>query len=90
MVYVDTLFMAALRNASQLEFCAMSQQTNRLVSMKVVMQMTSLSRSEIARREKAGKFPMRVRLSSHPRGRVAFLERSVQDWISQQVSECSS
>lgn len=64
----------------------MSEQTDRLVNLKVVMQMTSLSRSEIARREELGKFPKRVHLSAHPRGRKAWVEREVQDWIDRHIS----
>lgn len=65
----------------------MPLKTDRLISLKAVMQMTSLSRSEIARREEAGRFPIRVRLSPHPRGRVAFLEREVLAWIWKRVTE---
>jgi predicted DNA-binding transcriptional regulator AlpA len=64
-------------------------QAERLMSMKVVQQMTSLSRSEIARREEDGEFPMRVHLSPHPRGRKAWVEREVSDWVQQRISERS-
>ncbi|WP_424043880.1 helix-turn-helix transcriptional regulator [Methyloceanibacter sp.] len=57
-----------------------------MVNLKVVMQMTSLSRSEIARREESGKFPKRVHLSAHPRGRKAWVEREVHDWIDRHIS----
>jgi prophage regulatory protein len=62
-------------------------QAERLVSMKVVQKMTSYSRTHIARLEKAGKFPQRVRLSAHPRGRMGFVEREVNNWIHQRISE---
>ena len=68
----------------------MSVQTDRLVSLKVVMQMTSLSRSEIARREELDEFPKRVHLSAHPRGRKAWIEREVHDWIAQHISARSA
>jgi len=45
-------------------------QTPRLISMKVVQQLTSYSRTHISRLEAVGKFPKRVRLSRHPRGRM--------------------
>ncbi len=64
--------------------------TNRLISLKVAMYLTSLSRSEIARKEMAGEFPQRVALSPHPRGRKAFLESEVLDWVWQRISERSS
>ena len=56
-------------------------QTKRLISMKVVMQMTSLSRSEINRREGENRFPKRIALSPHPRGRKAWVESEVQDYV---------
>ena len=62
-------------------------QTPRLISMKVVQELTSLSRTHIARLEAAGKFPQRIRLSNHPRGRVAWLEELVLDWIHKRIRE---
>lgn len=67
----------------------MSTGEPRLINLKVVMQMTSLSRSEIARREELGLFPMRIRLSPHTRGRKAWVESEVLDWIEQCISERS-
>jgi prophage regulatory protein len=64
-------------------------QTERLVSMKVVQELTSYSRTHIARLEKAGKFPRRVRLSPHPRGRMAWLESEVNEWILERIRERS-
>lgn len=64
-------------------------QAKRFVSMKVVQQLTSYSRTHIARLEKAGKFPQRVRLSPHPRGRMAWVESEVIDWMQQRMSERS-
>lgn len=68
----------------------MSQPTQRLISMKVVEQLTSFSRTEIGRLEKAGKFPKRVRLSNHPRGRVAYVEDEVRDWIVKRIRKRSA
>ena len=56
-------------------------QTQRLISMKVVQEHTSYSRTHIGRLEAAGKFPKRIRLSQHPRGRVAYVESEVRDWL---------
>lgn len=68
----------------------MPQTTRRLISMKVVEQLTSLSRTEIGRLEKVGKFPKRVRMSSHPRGRIAYIEDEVRDWIVQRIRKRSA
>jgi prophage regulatory protein len=67
----------------------MSKTTVRLISMKVVEQLTSYSRTEIGRLEKAGKFPKRIRMSAHPRGRIAYPEDEVQDWIIKRIRERS-
>ena len=53
----------------------------RLVPMKQVVFLTSLSKSEIERRVEAHMFPQPVRLSQHPRGRKAFWWHEVQDWL---------
>lgn len=68
----------------------MPQTTLRLISMKVVEQLTSFSRTEIGRLEDAGKFPKRVPLSAHPRGRVAYVEDEVRDWIVKRIRERSA
>ncbi len=68
----------------------MSQTKMRLISMKVVEQLTSFSRTEIGRLEKAGKFPKRVPLSGHPRGRMAYVEDEVRDWIVKRIRERSA
>ena len=65
----------------------MSQDKKRLISMKVVQDLTSYSRTHIARLEERGKFPLRVRLSRHPKGRVAYLEEEVHDWIQERIRE---
>ena len=62
-------------------------QTPRLISMKEVQQLTSLSRTHIGRLEEEGKFPLRVRLSRHPRGRVAYEATKVYDWIHKRIRE---
>jgi len=62
-------------------------QTPRLISMKVVQQLTSYSRTHISRLEAVGKFPKRVRLSRHPRGRMGYVEAEVHDWIDKRIRE---
>jgi predicted DNA-binding transcriptional regulator AlpA len=57
----------------------------QLLPMKRVCELTSLSKSEIERRIEAGVFPGRVALSSHPRGRKAFVASEVREWIQRQV-----
>lgn len=59
----------------------------RLIPMKVVQELTSLSRTHIGRLEADGKFPKRIRLSNHPRGRVAWPEDAVHDWIEKRMRE---
>lgn len=68
----------------------MTQTKKRLLSMKDVQKLTSYSRTHIARLEKVGKFPRRVRLSPHPRGRMAFVEREVNEWIDKHISDRST
>lgn len=68
----------------------MSDDKKRLVNLKQVMQMTSLSRSEIARREGIGEFPNRVHLSPHPRGRKAWVLSEVQHWVDQAIATRSA
>ena len=53
----------------------------RLLSRKKVKELTSLSLAQIDRLEKAGKFPKRIRLTDHPRGRCAYLESEILEWI---------
>ncbi len=47
------------------------------------------SRTHIGRLEAAGKFPKRIRLSQHPRGRVAYVESEVRDWLLKCIRERS-
>ncbi len=64
-------------------------QTPRLISMKEVQRLTSLSRTQIGRLEAAGKFPLRVRFSLHPRGRFGYPEEKVHNWIYERIRACS-
>ena len=53
----------------------------RLLSRKQVKELISLSLAQIDRLEKAGKFPKRIRLTDHPRGRCAYVESEILKWI---------
>lgn len=53
----------------------------RLIPMKEVVYLTSLSKSEIERRIEANRFPHPVRLSQHARGRKAFWFHEIQDFL---------
>ena len=57
----------------------------RLLSRKKVKELTSLSLAQIDRLEKAGKFPKRIRLTDHPRGRCAYLESEILEWIADRI-----
>jgi predicted DNA-binding transcriptional regulator AlpA len=61
------------------------RQIERLLTRKQVREITTLSFAEIARREKAGTFPPRIRLSDSPRGRVAWLESVIYDWVKSHI-----
>ena len=51
---------------------------NRLISLKHVLTLVPLSKSEIYRRIKAGTFPRQVRLGA---SRIAFVEAEIADWL---------
>ena len=53
----------------------------RLLSRKQVKELISLSYAQMARLEKAGKLPKRVRLTDHPRGRCAYAQSEILKWI---------
>lgn len=56
----------------------MTAHTPRLISGAVVSDRTSLSRTTLWRKVKAGEFPGPVRLTAH---RVAWREEDVAEWI---------
>lgn len=56
----------------------MNQDTNILIPKKKVIEMTSLSNSTIFRMQRKGQFPKRIQIS---KGRVAWREADVVDWI---------
>jgi predicted DNA-binding transcriptional regulator AlpA len=70
----------------------MSDQTTkpeRLIAIKEVAKMTSLSESSVRRRVKAGVFPKPIVISktrSDVSVRTVYVESEVQDWIQSQIS----
>ena len=62
----------------------MNTQPNRLISGSAVSDRTSLSRTTLWRKVKAGEFPAPVRLTTH---RVAWREDEVAGWIAGCISE---
>ena len=56
----------------------------RFLSKKQVRALVLYSFAHIARLEKAGKFPLRVRLGPN---RVAYVEDEVLEWMQARVSE---
>jgi prophage regulatory protein len=57
-------------------------ETDRFLDVKAVRELTSLSRTEVYRRMKIGRFPRNIKLS---RFRVAWLESEVRAWMAEQV-----
>jgi len=56
----------------------------KLLSKKAVRDRVCYSPQHIARLEKAGKFPRRVRLGQ---GRVAWVEEEIDQWIRERIAE---
>lgn len=56
----------------------------KLLSKKQVKELVFYSPQHIARLEKAGKFPKRIKLGSN---RVAWVEEEIQEWIQQKMDE---
>ena len=54
---------------------------DRLLSKKDLKQVVLYSPQHIARLEKAGQFPKRVRLGPHRGSRVGWLESEVRAWL---------
>ena len=59
--------------------------TKRFLSKSEVKDKVKLSYTEIARRVKAGKFPMPLRLGSHRTSRTVYVESEVDTWIDDQI-----
>jgi len=64
----------------------MRQIVERLLSKKQVREIVGLSFAQIARLEKAGLSPLRVRLSDHPRGRCAYVESEIAAWVAERIA----
>jgi predicted DNA-binding transcriptional regulator AlpA len=62
------------------------QIVERLLSIKQVCQIVGLSKTHIARLEKAGKFVLRVRLTDHPRGRCGWPETEIYAWVADRIA----
>ena len=58
--------------------------TERLLQIDEVKARVALSKTEIYRRVKEGRFPRQVRLSSR---RVAWVESEITDWIRSAVAD---
>ena len=59
----------------------------KLLSRKETRLLTTLSLAHIDRLEKAGLFPMRLRLTPHPRGRCAYVYDEVIDYMTRRAQE---
>ena len=59
----------------------------RLLSKKQVKDIVLFSYAHIERMEKAGRFPKRVRLSHHPRGRCGYVEAEIFEWLHARIAE---
>ncbi len=62
----------------------MRSRVMRLLSKKQVREIVLYSPAHIARLEKAGQFPMRVRLGQ---ARVGWVEQEVLDWLRKRIDE---
>lgn len=58
--------------------------TDRLMSMRKVVDRLGLSKTELYRRINAGTFPRPVPISRH---RIAFLESEVDEWMASRIRE---
>lgn len=57
----------------------------RFLTKKQVKELVTLSFAELARREVVGRFPKRIRLSEHSRGRVVYREADIRKWMEDPV-----
>ncbi|MEE3505690.1 MULTISPECIES: helix-turn-helix transcriptional regulator [unclassified Pseudomonas] len=62
-----------------------TQEPRRFIRVKEVLDITSLSNSELYRRIKAGTFPAQVRLAP---GHVVWIESEVNAWCAARIAEC--
>ncbi len=58
----------------------------RFLSKKEVRDRIKLSHAEVARREKAGRFPKRLRLGNYQTSRAVYVEEEIDAWIDEQIA----
>lgn len=58
----------------------------RFLSKKEVGDKVKLSYAELARREKQGRFPQRIRLGNYPNSRAVWLEEDIDAWMDEQIA----
>lgn len=58
----------------------------KLLSKKQVRELVLYSGTHIARLEKKGLFPKRVRLGNGPRSRVGWVESEVLEWLQERIN----
>jgi prophage regulatory protein len=61
----------------------MKTEIDPLIDRREVCRLTSLSRSQIYRLERVGKFPERLQIGP---GRVAWLQSEISDWIASKTT----
>ena len=59
----------------------------RFLSKREVRDKVQLSFAEIARREKKGKFPKRLRLGTYRNSRTVWLEELIDEWMDEQIAK---
>jgi len=59
----------------------------RIIDWKVLKTMVPYCRQEIARKERVGKFPKRVRLGNGPRSRCGWVLAEVEAWIEARMND---
>ena len=66
----------------------MRQIVERLLSKKQVREIVGLSYAQTYRLENAKppRFPKRIRLTDHPRGRCAYAESEIAAWVAERIA----
>ena len=62
------------------------QTVERLLSRKQVRELVGLSFAHMDRLTKQGRFPKPIKLTDAIRGRVAYLESEIIDWIAKRIA----
>ncbi len=62
----------------------MTEQTNKIIRLSTVKEITGLSRSTIYLRIEEGTFPKSISLGSRA---VGWIEREVLEWVAQRIAE---